>query len=121
MRRLRHDDWVAEGRERFGEDSTDWKYVCPSCGQVQSLRDFLAAGTRPREASTVVGFACVGRANLSTAARDLVVEFGEPTRGAGCRYLSNGLFPISPVEVWYYQGQDLQTRPSFEWADPEAS
>lgn len=37
-------DWLKELESRFGEDSEDWKFVCPSCGHVQSVADFKAIG-----------------------------------------------------------------------------
>lgn len=37
-------DWLKELKSRFGEDSEDWKFVCPSCGHVQSVADFKAIG-----------------------------------------------------------------------------
>ncbi|MEF3313299.1 hypothetical protein PV433_30895 [Paenibacillus sp. GYB004] len=34
-------EWQAEAAERFGQSARHWKFVCPSCGNVQSAFDFI--------------------------------------------------------------------------------
>lgn len=52
---LTHDEWLDEGRRRFGEDMAAWAFVCPNCGARSTVEDFAAvkAGTAGRE--------CIGR------------------------------------------------------------
>lgn len=42
---------------RFGEDDEDWKFVCPSCGHVQSVADFKAIGVDGNKAY----YECISR------------------------------------------------------------
>jgi hypothetical protein len=50
------DAWIAEGKQRFGEDLADWAFSCPSCGHVATRRDFAEVGA-PTKAP---GRACLG-------------------------------------------------------------
>lgn len=29
-------EWLDEGKERFGDDFTQWKFKCPACGHVNT-------------------------------------------------------------------------------------
>lgn len=33
-------EWLARGKELFGDEKLDWKWKCPSCGNIQSPKDF---------------------------------------------------------------------------------
>lgn len=114
MRKVTLEDWQAEGRAKFGDDPKDWKFVCPSCGQVQSLRDFDSLGMPPRQSQNIIAFSCVGRWNRKPGAH--IVHMGEPTHGHGCNYAGGGLFQINPVEV-VIDAEKNETRATFEWAD----
>ena len=39
-------EWREEGTRRFGEDYMDWKFECPMCGHIASIRDFMEAGAK---------------------------------------------------------------------------
>ncbi len=52
-------DWQAEGRELFGPETRDWKFVCPNCGTVQDMTSFANLGLHPRQIKLIVGFSCV--------------------------------------------------------------
>ena len=54
---MTHEEWTAEAERRFGKNAHDWKFVCPSCGHVASVRDWKEAGATEGE----VAFSCVGR------------------------------------------------------------
>lgn len=82
------DEWIAEGKRRFGDDEMNWKFKCPACGHVASINDYKAAGA-PVEA---VGFSCVGRWTGSKK------EFGDKT-GGPCNYAGGGLIRLNPVTV----------------------
>lgn len=32
-------EWEAKGRELFGEDKCNWRFVCPKCGDECSLNE----------------------------------------------------------------------------------
>ena len=33
------DQWLEEGKNRFGEDFINWKFICPRCGNIASGED----------------------------------------------------------------------------------
>lgn len=52
--------WMAEAKERFGrEDGTtlDMAFVCPKCGRVQTVKEFVDRGLSPDSAAQN----CLGR------------------------------------------------------------
>jgi len=81
-------EWEAEGEKRFGKDTMNWKFVCPSCGHVWSKKDWKDAGAGEGE----VAFSCVGRHLLNP--KDAFGNDGGP-----CNYAGGGLFRINPVRI----------------------
>lgn len=65
MLTLTYEQWLAEGTRLFGPDTRDWQFICPSCGTVQTARDFYALGFIPHtgEVGRLIGFECIGRHN----------------------------------------------------------
>lgn len=92
QRTLSHEQWLDEGRERFGECVMQWRFVCPSCGHVASVQDWKDAGASTGE----VAFSCIGRRIADPAAAAAAAFKGA---GGPCNYTSGGLFQISPVIV----------------------
>lgn len=92
-REIHHDDWLAQARSLFGENPGDWRWVCPSCGHVARMQDWLDAGA-PREA---VAFSCIGRWTTPEG-RDVGPVAGQPKEGP-CNYAGGGLFRMNPVKV----------------------
>lgn len=41
-------EWEAEGKRRFGDEQLDWKFKCPACGHIQSMREFKDARLEPQ-------------------------------------------------------------------------
>lgn len=100
------DAWRAEAVRRFGPDPLGWRFVCPCCGHVVSVRDYKAAGA-PQGA---YGFSCIGR--YLGGGRD---AFGA---GAGpCNYTTGGLFNLSPIKVT----EGKETYSYFAFDAPESS
>lgn len=93
-----HEEWLAEGKRRFGEKARHWRFVCPSCGTVQTPQDLLDAGLSKEEAHRVMAYSCVGRF----------------TRAKGCDWTLGGLLQIHTLEV---QFEDGTKRPTFEFAE----
>ena len=60
IQKFTHEDWLAEADRRFGTDAKDWKFVCPRCETVQSIRDFLEAEVPKETIDGVIGFSCIG-------------------------------------------------------------
>ena len=84
-----HAEWVAEAERRFGKDAMSWRFVCPSCGHVASVRDWKDAGATEGE----VAFSCVGRRLANAMAA--IFEKGK----GPCNYAGGGLFQLNPVTV----------------------
>lgn len=106
--RLSLEEWQQQGRELFGPDVNDWKYVCPACGHVQTRQDWLDLGMNDRQVDERVGFSCIGRwLNPLGCATGF-----EPSTGTGCDY-AGGLVPnISPITIIIAENDE---RPTFGW------
>lgn len=82
-------DWHAEARRRFGDDPMNWKFVCPSCKKVTSIKEWKEAGASENE----VAFSCVGR-HIKGCKGEIFDRKGGP-----CNYAGGGLFRLNPVTV----------------------
>lgn len=83
------DEWREEGKRRFGDDFSNWKFVCPNCGNVASGKEFKDLGAAPND----MYCNCIGRYDETK----------------GCNWAAYGLFDICKVHV---DGQ-----PVFEFAE----
>lgn len=95
-RRITFDEWQQEGRERFGKDMKQWRFVCPRCETVQSAQDFIDAGLNSDVVNTQLAFSCIGR-HVSYK---------------GCDWTLGGLFTIHNLEIVFPDGG---VRPTFEF------
>lgn len=87
-----YEEWLARGRQLFGKDMKLWRFVCPSCGHIQTANDFLEAGVKGEEIGKYLGFSCIGRFDGHSHV--------EMCSGEGpCNYTSGGLFNLAPVRV----------------------
>lgn len=87
MRSLTEVEWREEAIARFGPDSMNWRFVCPSCGYVAPVSEWRDVGAREGE----VAFSCVGR--HKSGAKPI---FSKP---GPCNYAGGGLFQLNPVTV----------------------
>lgn len=110
-RPLTLEQWRAEGASRFGtDDARRWRFVCPSCGHVQTYNELKDMGVPHPD--RYFAFACIGLFHLNNpAAADNVVEAGRPTQGWGCAYRADG--DIAPVLLEVEPGKIRRT---FEFA-----
>lgn len=99
------EEWQAEAARRFGKDPMNWKFVCPSCGHVQSVADYKAAGAP----STACAFACVGRWLPKQ-------EEAFQERKGPCNYTGGGLIHLNPVKVVRPDGE---TTEAFDFAEAD--
>lgn len=97
-RSISHADWIAEAKTRFGENQDDWKFVCPVCKRISSIKDWRNANAP----MGVVAYSCVGRFDGSKP---------------DCNYAGGGLFLLNPVEVDF--GDSKQQVFEFAPASPE--
>lgn len=74
-------DWLAKGARLYGPNMLDWRFKCPCCGHIQSLRDFKDAGVEEEKAITC----CASR-------------FGLGGR-SDCKWTTSGLFRIGGCYV----------------------
>lgn len=109
--RIRLRAWQQIAIERFGPDPNHWRFVCPSCGHVQTRQDFRDLGMPERQLDNIIGFSCIGRWN--TTHRDEVVSYCEESQGYGCTYAGGGSINISPYTVLLPKGDE---RPTFGFA-----
>lgn len=101
---MTHEEWTAEATRRFGPDPMGWRFVCPVCGHVASVRDWKDAGA-PESA---VAFSCVGR--WSGGKGSMMQKIPEQP----CDYAGGGLFRLNPVIVT--RGEE--THHVFAFANP---
>lgn len=112
MQTITHAEWTAEAKRRFGDDPMAWRFVCPSCGHVASVKDWRDAGA-PEGA---VAFSCIGRyTGDPKSATDKAFK-----QGCGpCNYTGGGLFRLNPVQV--VLEADGETIPTFAFAEVTAN
>lgn len=73
---MKFSDWKAKLIERFGENPENWKFKCPVCGHVQSMKDFKDIG----KDINLAYYNCIGRYDKEKG---------------GCDYTSGGLFCLN--------------------------
>ena len=86
---MTHDSWESEGVRRFGKIKNDWKFVCPACGFVQSVKMCLEAGME----ESAIGYSCIGRFWGSGTPK----AFGGDS--VPCNYAGGGLFRLQPLRI----------------------
>jgi len=90
------DEWKLEAIRRFGENPKNWTFVCPSCGNKQTMGAFeelihlKIADVDPNMAY----YECIGRHD--TRIEDVGEMYGKTQP---CNYTSGGLININPVTV----------------------
>lgn len=78
------EEWNSMLRDKFGDNFSDWKFVCPVCGRVQSVGDFERHGID----SNLAYQHCLGR-HVSIGKK------GEKD----CNYTIHGLFCLAKTMV----------------------
>lgn len=101
------EEWQEEAKRRFGNNTLDWKFVCPSCGCETSVKQWKDAGAPENS----VAFSCIGRFIEGTK--------GEiwDKNGGPCNYTGGGLFQLNPIHVVDKNGA---THQMFAFAEPSA-
>lgn len=105
---MSHEEWIAEGQRRFGENFTNWKFICPVCKNVASGQEFKDLGAKP----AAMYQECIGRYHLSAKR-----AFGDEPAGKGpCDYALFGLFRLPGVIIETDDGKRVM---AFAFADQE--
>ena len=94
---MTHTEWMAAGCRLFGADQRKWLFVCPSCGHVTSMQDWVDVG-----AGRAAAFSCIGRytGDSRDAERNTFKNAGGP-----CTYAGGGMIRLNPVEVDFEDGR----------------
>ncbi|MFA5313386.1 MAG: VVA0879 family protein [Methanomassiliicoccales archaeon] len=101
------DDWLAECKKRFGDDSDKWAFVCPNCGHVQTVGDFHKLHDQGIKVNA-------GQAYFSCIGRYLDGKCGTIfDKKAPCNYTLGGLFVFAKTVVIDHEGNK---HPVFEFA-----
>jgi hypothetical protein len=90
---VQYSAWHADGERRFGPDMLDWRFVCPNCGDVASVREF------PEDSRNAAGAECIGRS----------------APGRGCNWAAGGLF-AGPAWVLRTVAGEVRAIPVFRFA-----
>lgn len=106
VKKMAHAEWLAEARQRFGDNPKKWRFVCPACGNVQTINHFLPY-VNGAKAASMVYFSCVGRVD----GKHGNVHMG--TKPGPCNYTSGGLFVINTLIV--ERDGDSEPCPVFEF------
>lgn len=85
-------EWRALGVRLYGKDPRDWKFRCPACGHVQSMRDYATLPQPCGKPEDTIGYSCIGRLMETCSA----AFSGEP---GPCNYAGGGLFQMNPITV----------------------
>ncbi len=76
-------EWLEEGKQKYGKDFKRWKFKCPACKHISSVQEFIDAGADGSSAYQE----CIGRVNGKG-------EDGMKgkDKGYGCNWAAYGLF-----------------------------
>ena len=90
------DAWRQEGIRLFGKDASKWKFICPSCDRVFSVKEFLDVGGD----SNAIGEECISRYNNESK----------------CCWCAYGLFDICDDHIMY----NGKRHPVFSFAEDKS-
>lgn len=102
-------EWLEEGKHRFGADFTKWKFQCPMCGHIASIKEFKEAGAKDPNSAYQE---CIGR----------YTGKGSPKEGdsSGCNWAAYGLLGIPNGKGIIVIADDDETGiECFDFADAE--
>ena len=103
---MTQEKWIQEGKRKYGEDFMNWKFRCPMCGHVASIKEFKDAGA----------------ANPNCAYQECIGRYqgkGEPQRGdsSGCNWAAYGFLGIPNGKGIIVIADDGVGIECFEFAD----
>lgn len=94
---VKYEDWIDKLKKNFGDDAKKWAFKCPSCGNTQTIQDFL--DNKVEEPESKVYFSCIGRF----------------VKDKGCDWTLGGLFQIHKTSVL----KGVKVIPVFEMANED--
>jgi len=113
---MTHQEFLDECKKRFGPSVNDWKFVCPACGTVQSIKQLadavIASGGKKEDVEGYIAFSCIGRFTKAGDKGIAAKNQGKPW-DKGCNWTLGGFLRIHTLEVLLPNGEK---RPTFELA-----
>lgn len=83
MEEITLEEWETKGKKLYGEDYANWKFVCPACGHISSVQEFIDLGANANSSYTN----CIGRINGKGEDGLKGID-----NGYGCNWAAYGLF-----------------------------
>lgn len=96
VKEMTFDEWEEKGTQLFGDDPTKWRFQCPNCGHVQTMRDFIDLhdlGIYQGKTPEVAYYSCIGRYDERIPDKN-IGTLGDPKEY--CDYTLDGTY--SPVD-----------------------
>ena len=95
------EEWIKQGEALFGADKKLWRFVCPCCGHVQTIADFIElCDLEVIEGEfdcQVAYYACIGRYDTRIP-REEIGTVEDPKKY--CNYSSGGVFHLAKTVVF---------------------
>ena len=88
------DGWYEKGLMLFGKDQLSWKFICPACESIISIKDYQDL----KAPDGAIAYACIGRF-LPKSDSQKAFSKEKRIKGKPCDYTTGGVFNISPVEI----------------------
>lgn len=118
VKRLSQDEWLAKGKELFGDDPRQWKFRCACCGHVQTMGDFIELqklGLWHRDIDIQKAYhSCIGRYDPRIPHKALGKLDGQGK--SPCDYTLGGLICLAKTVVVDGDGKEHKV---FEFATDE--
>lgn len=95
------EEWKEEGKKLFGKEFNKWEFVCPKCGHIQSVSEFLErTDLSKKEIAKYICFSCIGRFLKDQEPKfKKSKKFHIEMKGGGCNWSLGGLFNFHEAEV----------------------
>ena len=113
VKRLTTEEWLAKGKELFGDDPKLWKFSCANCGHIQTIADFIELRKLGLFDGDVQGayYSCIGRYDRRLPDKT-IGELGDKDKSP-CNYTLGGLIVLAKTVV---VDDENYENPVFEFA-----
>lgn len=94
MKELTPAEWQSKGMKLYGPDVNDWKFECPSCGNIQSVKEFHDL---PDAKASDALISCIGRYVGLPQTRRMKASIYSDNKP--CLYTICGLFNLAETAI----------------------
>ena len=102
MKELTLVEWRKQGKYLYGPDVTNWKFRCPSCGNIQTIREFHdLPGAKPSDAAFTT---CIGR---YTGLQNGKMKASIYSSTKPCLYTLHGLINLAEIAIVDEKGKKV--------------